>query len=272
MIKIFVDSGSSIKQEEKEKYGVEILPLKILMGDTEYLDGVDLPMDVFYDKLIKEGCFPKTSLPSLEYIEESVTKCVDEGNEVIIITISSGISGTYNAIKMLFNGNDKVRVVDSLSAVGGIRLLVHEANKYLDKPLDFVVEKINALIPRIKVLAVPETLEYLHRGGRLSKVGYIVGSLLKIKPIIELRGGVKVATKTIGLKPAVKYMINALENCDVNYPIVPSYTYDDTNLDDMISKTDEVYRNVMTEKDNLDPAIACHWGPNAFGYIFIEKE
>ena len=92
MIKIFVDSGSSIKQEEKEKYGVEIFPLKILMGDTEYQDGIDLSMDVFYDKLIKEGCFPKTSLPSLEYIEESVTKCVNEGNEVIIITISSGIS------------------------------------------------------------------------------------------------------------------------------------------------------------------------------------
>jgi len=272
MIKIFVDSGSSIKQEEKEFYGIEILPLKILLNNKEYLDGIDLSMEEFYNSLINEGQFPKTSLPSLEETKERVSKFVNQGYEVIIITISSGISGTYNTMNMLFKGEEKVRVVDSQTAVGGIRILVEEANKHLDKPLDFVVEKINELIPRIKVLAVPETLDYLHKGGRLSKVGFIVGSILRIKPIIELKNTVKVAGKSIGLKSAMKYIISALDNCDTNYSIVPSYTYSTENLDILISNTDKKYQDVMTTKDNLDPAIACHWGPNAFGYIFVENK
>ena len=270
MIKIFVDSGSSIKKEERESYGVEVLPLQILLNDKEYLDGENLSMDVFYKALIDDKIFPKTSLPFLDEAESRVNKCVNDGYDVIVLTISSGISGTFNALNMLFKDNPKVRVIDSKTAVGGMKILVREANKYRNESLDFVEEKLNALIPRIKVLAVPETLDYLHRGGRLSKAGWIVGSLLKVKPIIELKHTVSVAGKTLGLKSAMKFILSALENCDTNYPIVPSYTFDTKNLDEMIAKTKEEQQAVMTEKDNIDPAVAAHWGPNAFGYIFVE--
>jgi fatty acid-binding protein DegV len=70
----------------------------------------------------------------------------------------------------------------------------------------------------------------------------------------------------------MKFILAALENCDTAYPIVPSYTYDTENLEELISKTKEECRAVMTEKDNIDPAVAAHWGPHAFGYIFVEKE
>ena len=75
----------------------------------------------------------------------------------------------------------------------------------------------------------------------------------------------------MGLKSAMKFILTELEKCDTNYPIVPSYTYQTKNLDELISKTKEIYQNVMTEKDNIDPAVAAHWGPNAFGYIYVEK-
>ena len=94
MIKVFVDSGSSIKQSEKEKFDVEIFPLKILLGDKEYLDGIDLSMDIFYDALINQNLFPKTSLPSIGEAEKLVKSCTENGDDVIILTISSGISGT----------------------------------------------------------------------------------------------------------------------------------------------------------------------------------
>ena len=271
MIKVFVDSGSSIKQNEKEKYNVEILPLKILLNEKEYLDGVDLSMDIFYDELINNKQFPKTSLPSLDLTEKEVMKCVEAGDDVIILTISSGISGTFNAISMLFEDKPKVKVVDSRTAVGGMKILVHEINKYRNQTLEFIVEKLNQLIPKIRVYAVPETLAYLHKGGRLSTASFAAGTLLRIKPVIELRHKVSVANKTIGLKKAMQIIISKLENCDTDYPIVPSYTYNTENLEELISKTDEIYRKAMIENDNLDPAIACHWGPNAFGYIFVEK-
>lgn len=271
-IKIFVDSGSSIKQEEKDKYNVEIIPLKILLNNKEYLDGIDLSMDVFYDALINKKQFPKTSLPNLADVENKINECTNNGDDVIILTISSGISGTYNAMRMLFEDNNKVKVIDSKTAVGGMKIIVKEINKYIDKPIDFIVEKINELIPKIRVYAVPETLDYLHKGGRLSKVGYIAGTILNLKPVIELRNTVTVDSKQIGLVRAMRYLIGKLEECDTNYSIVPSFTYNSENLDKLIAKVDEKFQNAMIDKDNLDPAIAAHWGPNAFGFIFVCKD
>lgn len=274
MLKILVDTASSIKEEEKNKYGVDLIPLRYLMGDKEYEDGIGITIDEFYDMLINQKLFPKTSLPYLDKVEEKVNALTNEGHDVLIITLSSGLSGTFNAINGLFIDNKKVRVVDSLLAVGGIRILVEEANKYRDKDIDFVVEKVKALIPRIKILAIPETLDYLHRGGRLSKKDWLLGSILNIKPVISVMGSVKVDAKKIGLKNAMRYIAQSLidQNCDESYPIVPSYTYNDDNLKKLIEMTDEKYHKQMINFDNLDPVLACHWGPNAFGFIFVTKE
>jgi DegV family protein with EDD domain len=138
-----------------------------------------------------------------------------------------------------------------------------------------IEEKLNKIIPRIKILAIPETLNYLLKGGRLSKTEWLFGSMLNIKPIIGIIGGyVKVVDKKFGLKKAMAYLAEALKkfSCDKNYPIVPSYTYNKDNLDKLIEMTDSEYHASMIEYDNLDPAIACHWGPNAFGYIFVSEE
>jgi DegV family protein with EDD domain len=278
MLRIFVDSGSSIKQNEKEILGVEVLPLKITLGDREYLDGIDLPVDIFYDALINGKLFPKTSLPSLGHAEDLINEYTESGDNVLIITISSGISGTFNALKTLFSDNPHVLVIDSKSAVGGVRILVHEANKYRDKSLEFIGEKLNALVPRLRVVAVPETLEYLCRGGRLSRSAFTVGSLLQLKPLISIDsqwdGSVKVLSKVVGKRRAMAAIAAYLtsERCDVNYPIVPSYTYDSNNLDMLISMTSKEYLPAMTSYDELDPAVACHWGPGAFGYIFVAGE
>ena len=276
MIKIFVDSGSSIKEFEKEKYGVEILPLKITLNEQEYNDGVDLSFDMFYDALINKKLFPKTSLPSLAEAEERVRAYLNLGYEVLILTISSGISGTYNALKMLFDGESRVRVIDTKTAVGGVKILVGEANKYKDMSLDFIEAHLMSIIPKIKVIAIPETLEYLQRGGRLSRAAWLFGSILQIKPLIMLSsidGKVGVHSKERGIRRAMQALAERLEKmeCDTEFPIVPSYTYNSKNLDMLIELTDNKYKPYMTEYDNLDPAIACHWGPGAFGYIFVSK-
>ena len=274
MIKVFVDSGSSIKQDEKKHYGVHIVPLKILLGDKEYSDGIDLSMDFFYSQLIDEGLFPKTSLPSLDETEKKIMKYVEQGDDVIVLPISSGISGTYNTFRIMFEDQPKVHVIDTKVAVGGVRILVEEVNKYRDKGIDFIEKKLNELIPRIRVAAIPETLEYLHRGGRLSKSAFVAGSLAQVKPLITFEdGSVKVLTKAIGLKRAMLTLAKLVESeCDTDYSIVPSYTYSNKNLVDLIKMTDRRLLPCMTHQDNLDPAIACHWGPNAFGYIYVRKQ
>lgn len=275
MIKVFVDSGSSIKQDEKEKYNVEIIPLRFLMGDTEYKDGLDLSIEEFYNLLIDKKLFPKTSLPQLDEIEEKVTKETQQGNDVIILPISSEISGTYNALKTMFQGNSKVYVVDTLSVIGGIRLLVDEINKYRDMPVDFVLEKVNALIPKIRIVAIPETLDYLLKGGRLSKKEWLFGTVLNLKPIIAIiKGKVKVIAKKIGLNNAIKFITSALKEmkCSLEYPIIASFTKEKKNVERLINATEEKFKNQIKIFDNLDPVIASHWGPNAFGYVFVSEE
>ncbi len=275
MLRVLVDSGCSIKSDELEYYNIELIPLKILLGEQEYQDGVDLPLDLFYEKLIKEKIFPKTSLPNLGELEEKVNAYTNAGDRVVILTISAEISGSFNAIKLLFKDNDKVLVLDSRMAVGGMRLIVDEINRYRDADFKTIQEKVEAIIPKIKIMAIPETLEYLMRGGRLSKKEWLIGSILKIKPIIGfIEGKVKVLTKKIGLKSGMNHIASALNEleCDENYEIIPSYTYSDENLVKLMDMTDEKYKKQMRVRDNLDPAIACHWGPGAFGYIFVSKK
>lgn len=275
MVRLLVDSGCSIKQEEAEKYNIELIPLKILLDGKEYNDGVDLSMDYFYDALINKKQFPKTSLPSLVDLEDKVNEYTSAGDDVIILTISSGISGTYNAIKLLFEENDKVLVLDSKLAVGGMRLIVDEINRYRNEGFDVIKDKVEKIIPKIRIMAIPETLNYLFRGGRLSKAEWIFGSVLRIKPVIGFKNGkVNVSAKKIGHKKGMEYIADALREfeCDPNYDIVASYTYDKKNLDELISITDKKYLPQIRVYDNLDPAIACHWGPNAYGYIFVSKK
>ncbi len=244
------------------------------MGEKEYLDGLDETIDEFYKQLIDNRLFPQTSLPQLDVLKDKVDGYAAQGDDVIIITISSKISGTYNAVCKLFEGVSNVHVVDSLSAVGGLRLIVEEINRNRELPVDEILVKVNALVPRIRVIAIPETLDYLLKGGRLSKKEWLFGSILNLKPLISIIDGtVKVASKKIGLRMAMRECADTLKrwNCDENYPIIASYTYNAENLTKLIQMTDEAYKPLMSEYDNLCPVIACHWGPNAFGFVFVRK-
>lgn len=276
MRRIFVDSGSSIKNNELEKYGVELIPLKILIGEKEYFDdGIDLTINKFYELTADEKTFPKTSLPKLDDVERRVSAYTNNGDEVIIITISSKISGENNALKMLFEDNKNVLVLDSMLAVGGIRLIVDFLNRNKDIPFNEIETKVNEFIPRVHILAIPETLRNLLKGGRLSKTEWLLGSILQIKPTIGFKEGkVRVVSKNRGIKKAMKEvasMLNELD-CDTSYDIVASYTYNRDNVNQLVEMIDDKYKAAVKIYDDLDPAIAAHWGPNAFGFVFVSKK
>ena len=273
MRRIIVDSGSSIKIDEKETYGVDILPIQLQMGDESFLDGVNLSNDEFYSRLKDSSQFPKTSLPSLGEAQELVDSYINQGDEVLIITISSGISGTYQAIKMLFDDYEKVTVFDSKLAVAGIRILVEEAKRYENESMEFVVDKLNQLVPRIVIAAVPETLDYLLAGGRLSKSSWMLGKLLSIIPIITFNEGkVDVLAKKRGIKQSRKALIDKIieDKVDETYGIIAAYTYNKENVDTLIEMLPDDYKSQVSVYDDLCSSIACHWGPNAYGFIYVK--
>lgn len=273
-MKIIVDSGSSIKQEEKELYGVDILPLRVQIGDMSFLDSVDLTADNFYGYLRTDE-FPKTSLPSLADVEELVEGYTSKGEDVLMITISSGISGTYQTFCAMFADNPRVLVYDSKLAVGGIRFLVEEAIRYKDCSLEVVKEKLDALVPRIMIMAIPNTLDYLLAGGRLSKASWMLGSLLSIRPIIGfVDGKVTVLAKKRGNTHGMKEILDTMKRVGVDskYGIIASYTKVRENVDKLIEMADDNIRGLVKSYDNLAPSIACHWGPEAFGFIFVKEQ
>ena len=275
MIKIYVDSASSIKQDEKEEYNVNIIPLKIMLGEKEYFDGIDLSNELFYNFLANSKVFPKTSLPQLDVLEDEINEITSAGDDVIIVTISSEISGTYNAFRMLFSDNPKVHLIDSRCAVGGIRLIVDEINNNINLPIEEILEKVNDLIPRIRIAAIPETLEYLHKGGRLSTKEYVLGTAIHLKPLIGFENGkVKMVGKAIGLKRAMKALNDLVlkDGVDTHYQFIAAMTNGRENLDNLLKGLNSEYKALIKTYDDLDHAIAAHWGPNAFGYIYVKAK
>ena len=272
MLKIYADSACSIKKEELSEYDIRLIPLKIAFGSDEYFDG-ELSFENFYELLEKTKTFPKTSLPALAKVENEINTLTHEGNDVIIVTLSSKISGTYNALNLLFGENNKVHIIDSLSCVGAMRFIIEEIIKNKDKSIDEILSIVNALIPRLKVMAVPETLTYLLRGGRLSKAEWLIGSILQIKPTIGfIDGKVRVVSKNRGIKKAMREIVDVVsEKADLSYGVIAAYTKNKDNVKELVDMLPEEVKSAVRLYDNLSISIAAHWGPGAFGLVYVEK-
>ena len=204
MIKIITDSGSDISQEEGKILDITIIPFKTYFNEEEYLDGITLSHRQFYEKLIEEDTLPKTSQITPFEFEEIFKEATKDGDEVIYISISKKLSGTYQSAciaSLEFDG--LVRVVDSENACAGEQILVKLACDLRKQgyTIDEMEEKLNEMKKQIKLLALVDTLEYLKKGGRISSTTAFIGNLLSIKPVIEIKDGeVGVAGKARGSK------------------------------------------------------------------------
>ena len=207
MLRIIIDSSANIFQSEAEELGIKILPLGISFEDEHYLDDVNISIDEFYNKLTTTKIFPKTCLLSMEVLENEFEDARKAGDEVLLMVISSKLSGTFNCARLVKEqGNyDNVYVYDTLGATAKNRILVDVAIKNRDKGLNEVVKILDEVRENTRVFASLDTLEYLARGGRLSKTSATIGNMLGLKPIlsVETDGTLDVKAKVIGLNKAI---------------------------------------------------------------------
>lgn len=278
MLRIITDSSSSITQEEARQLGIDVLPLRISFKDKEYSDTIDINSNRLFSLMEEKGnenVFPKTSLPFMDKTQDLVEGYTKIGDEVLIITISSKLSSTFSMMHAMFATNDKVNVYDSKSAVGGIRLLVLEALKNKDKNIEEIIAALDALSSRIVILALPSTLDFLLRGGRLKKSAWMLGTLLKLLPVISFKEGQLVSlTKVIGNNKGIAYISKCLsENKpDKSFPVIGSFTKEKGNLDKLEKKLKEVNGIGFDIVEDMSASIAAHWGPNAFGLIYAKAK
>jgi len=277
MIRLLVDSASDIKQGNAEN--IYVVPLSINILDHDYFDGVEINSDEFYKKLTSGKVYSKTAAPGPEQFIKIFEEVKENKDELICIMLSSGVSGTYQSACIAKDvvEYEHIHIIDSLTGAYGVKLLTIEAMNMIEKGANCedIVEKINDLKSRVNVFLSVDTLDYLHRGGRLDKKTAIIGNLAKVKPIIYVskEGHVEMYGKTIGLKKAMKNIENiALEKePDPSYPFYSIYTYGTENVENLEAIAKENGINV-DERIQLGPVVGTHCGPEAYGFIFISKK
>ena len=279
MIRIITDSASDIVDSAREDLAV--LPINIRFGEDEYQDGVNLTHRMFYEKLVESDELPVTSqVPPFAF--EEAYKEVGEADQAIVITISSKLSGTYQSAVIAAEGRgDAIRVVDSENASIGQRALVEYALRLKDQGLgcDEIVERLEADKKRIRLIALLDTLEYLKKGGRISKTAALAGNLLSIKPVIAIQGGeVAVLGKARGSKQGNNLLAEQIQHVggiDFKKPFVLGFTgLSDAVLQKYITDNAALWKG---EVDSLDTAsvggaIGTHIGPGAIGVAFFSAE
>ena len=280
-IKILVDSASDINLEEAKKLNIEMIPMEIGFGEDIFLDGVNLSYRQFYEKLIESSEIPKTSLINEFRFDEVFNRLIEEGFEVLCITMSSKLSGTFNAAqKASEKYNGKVQVVDSLNVCVAERLLVLLALRLIEKNLSLqeIVNELNNKKHNIHLLALLNTLKYLQKGGRISAVKAFAGEIMNIKPVIAIVDGeVKLIGKAMGSKKGNNLLNQLIEKSggiDFELPYATAYSgLNDDLLQKYLIDSKFIWEN-HTDKVpiyNIGSTIGTHAGPGAIAVAFYGK-
>ena len=281
MVKIITDSAADLEPEELQRLNVDCVPFTISFGRQEYQENENLTKTQFYNLIRTEKSFPHTSQPGPFAYVSALEKAQQEGDEAVVITISSALSGSCQgavAAKDILE-YEQCHIVDSLNATGGQRILVEQAAKLRDegksaKEIAAVLEKMRS---KVTLYACINTLEFLYRGGRLPKTSYALGTAAQVKPILRVLpdGRAEIPTKTLGMKRGMAYLWNQINSKlpDPAYPLYVLYTG--------IQKSGNALREFLNEKGLFIPAermmevgatIGSHIGPNACGVVYVAAQ
>lgn len=280
MVKIITDSAADFEPAELRELDITCVPMQISFDNETYKENVNLTKDEFYRLLSERDEFPKTSQPTPYEFEEILKENMANGDETVVITISSALSGTYQSASLTKDSleYENCYVVDSLSATGGQRLLVEYAAKLRDegKSASEIFDKLMSVRDKITIYACIDTLEYLHKGGRISKTAYAVGSFANIKPIIYVskEGKVEVAAKALSMRSGINSVYKKTEKIvpDTDYPVYIVYSNDRKNAEILAKTAVKHGFEIPPERIvNIGATIGAHVGSGACGLIYVAK-
>ena len=278
-VKIITDAGADLTKEQQKEFNVEVLPLRIYADGKEYLAGVDTFSEDFYAllKTLKE--FPKTSQPTTAEIYDMFKKYTDENIPVLMITLSSKASGLNNnanlAKNMILEENDSatIEIIDSERYSFTYGMAVIEAAKLAKegKSIDEIKSTIEELMDSYTVYFIPNTLEYLEKGGRINKASLVFGNMLDIVPVLSLVDGmVSAVGKVRGRKKIAKkifdYAVSHHPETKGDVFYVPNGDLD-AEAAEIISLIKEKFPESEIIEYKVGPLIASHIGPVCGIYI-----
>ena len=278
-IQFVVDSASDILPTEAAALGIRVLPLQVIFGGKTYQDGVELNHEAFYQMLEQSKELPTTSQVSPGDFDDAFRELTDQGHTVIAITVSSHLSGTWQSA-MIAAGDypGKVFVVDSDSAAIGQRILLQRGLELVHQGLsaEETVKHLEEEKTRIRVIAMIETLDYLKKGGRISAAIALAGSVLAVKPAIEIREGqVAMAGKARGIRQGNTLLRQKiLDYGGVNFKKPYAFVtsgQDDSRIRQFLAENEDLWQGNPLPVCSLGCAIGTHVGPGAWGIAFFEQ-
>nr|WP_300090232.1 DegV family protein [Sedimentibacter sp.] len=278
-IRIVIDSTSDVTDEIIEKYNLKMVPLTVNFENESFLDKVELSSAEFFEKLEKAEKLPTTSQVSPGAFVEAFSEILLEGDQILGIFLASEFSGTYDSARIAKDmiGSDNIRIIDSRSVCLGTFSLILEAIRLVNekKTIDQIVSELERTKDKIVAIAGLDTLKYLEKGGRLSKGQAVVGSILNIKPIIEIKDGkLSVIEKVRGKNKTIKWIDEWIEknNYDLSDKTVLLFharSYDQLKV--LRETIEEKYKIKEIIEQEIGPVIGTHAGPGVLGVSFLNK-
>lgn len=279
-IALITDTAADLHEDIIKKYNIEILPFRIIYSDREYKDKLEITPQEVYDNFKIE--VPTSSLPSMQDTEDLLTKLENEGyTHAIIITLSSGLSGIYNSVKLVSENhpNLNIHVYDSRSISMGEGILAQKCGEMIAQGMSFgdIVNEIPKIRDKVHLFFVVGTLEYLKRGGRIGKVSGTIAELLNIKPIIGVDkndGKYYTYDKVRGRKQSLNRLLElakeTLDEKKCKLYIVHG---------DALEESKKVYDTISTHENvvegffggQISPVAGVHSGPGLVGLILVEE-
>ncbi|MGN0366417.1 MAG: DegV family protein [Suilimivivens sp.] len=276
--KIIVDSTADLLPEYKDR--VSIVPLTVLFGDEEYIDGVTIDHKTFYEKLVESDVLPTTSQATPDAFLKEFDKVKEANESAVVITISSKLSGTYQSAAIAAAEYDHIYLVDSGSAAMGTSILIELALRFVEEGLDAkaIAEKLEEEKKKIILVALLDTLEYLKKGGRISKTTAFAGSLLNIKPVLSvIDGEINMLGKARGSKMGNNLLVQEIEKAggaDFSKPVLLGYSgLSDALLLKYIEDSKHLWAKELetVRYTSLGSVIGTHAGPGAIAVAFFKN-
>lgn len=280
-IQIITDAGSDLLKEEQERFGIEVIPIKITADGKDYLSGVDVFSDEFYELL--ETCkeIPHTSQPSTADIYDVFQKHIEAGKQILVISLSSNASGFYNnmhlAKNMILeeNPNAVIEILDSRSFAYIYGQAAINASQMAKDGMGIleIKEKTKEFIESYGVFVIPKSLTYLEKGGRINKASLIFGNMLDLAPVLTIKDGLMEAVgKVRGRKKLAKklfqYLVSHAPDQTGKDLIVVNGKMDE-ETEELLGYLTEQFPGVNITRAKVGPTIATHIGP-VFG-VFFQK-
>ena len=277
-VKIIIDSTADLMPAVKAR--CLVVPLTIHFDDEEYIDGVTISHKEFYEKLVETDVMPRTSQANPDAFAKEFEKVSTAGDSAVVIVISSKLSGTCQSAMIAAADYENIYVVDSGTGAIGAGILTEYAIQLADEGLDAksIAQKLDEEKKRIKIVAMVDTLEYLYKGGRLSKTAAIAGGILNIKPVLAIDDGeIKILGKARGSKQGNNFLVSEIEKAggvDFERPVLLGYTgLSNALLVKYIEDSKKLWEDNRASLNStiIGSVIGTHAGPGAIAVAFFRK-